>query len=332
MNDTTDESLFARLLYRAILSMRHLGATRTPTFLGTDLHGDTIQSIYVINLDRHAGRWHQIRRELARLNDRSGKPLTAITERFSAVDARYQSELPDGGELQPHYSLAEQLFVEPRPLPLEDAGFLRIEMTRQEVAVALSHIAVWKRIAANEQAYALVLEDDVYFRRNFARLLDRAWADLEHCECSPAFDLLYLSYRETRGGAPKEPVSDLLFRPLRGLWQLSGYVLSKRGALRLLSLLPVRGPVDLWINHQFKHLDILATRSSIIEQRLDCPSANSYSILPVLSGRGVLMREKPLLPKATDLPSPVFAFGRQGTGLTALAAALSMAGYRCCSV
>jgi len=162
-------------------------------------------------------------------------------------------------------------------------------------------------------------------------MLERAWAELEHRGCSPAFDLLYLSYKETRGGAPKEPVSDLLFRPLRGLWQLSGYALSKRGALRLLSLLPVRGPVDLWINHQFQHLDVLATRSSIVEQRLDCPSANSYSILPVLSGRGVLMREKPLLPRANDLPSPVFAFGRQGTGLTALAAALSMVGYRCCS-
>src|SRR5438552_11865066 len=154
MNDTTYGSLFARLLYRAIFSMRHLGATRASTFLGTDLHGDTIQRIYVINLDRHSGRWHQIRRELARLNDRSGKPLAAITERFSAVDARCQSELPDGDALQPHYSLAEQLFVEPHSLPLEDAGYLRIEMTRQEIAVALSHVGVWQRIAANEQAYA----------------------------------------------------------------------------------------------------------------------------------------------------------------------------------
>ena len=108
MNDTTYGSLFARLLYRAIFSMRHLGATRGSTFLGTDLHGDTIQRIYVINLDRHSGRWHQIRRELARLNDLSGKPLAAITERFSAVDAKCQSELPDGDALQPHYSLAEQ--------------------------------------------------------------------------------------------------------------------------------------------------------------------------------------------------------------------------------
>ena len=45
----------------------------------------------------------------------------------------------------------------------------------------------------------------------------------------------------------------------------------------------------------------------------------------------MLTRERPLLFRAQALPGPVFAFGRQGSGLTALAMALSMRGYRCCS-
>src|SRR5437867_1109051 len=45
----------------------------------------------------------------------------------------------------------------------------------------------------------------------------------------------------------------------------------------------------------------------------------------------VLTRERPLLFKTRPLPGPVFAFGKQGSGLTALAMALSMLGYRCCS-
>jgi GR25 family glycosyltransferase involved in LPS biosynthesis len=257
-----------------------------------------------------------------------------MTRRFSAVDARYFIGAPSNEELWPYYSLADQLFVEPNPLlgTPGDTAATHIEMTGQEVAVALSHIAVWKLVAASDRSYTLVLEDDVYFRRGFARTLDRAWAALmESHEQSDAFDVLYLSYKEARTEAPRIPVSELLFRPLRGLWQLSGYVLSTRGAQKLLDLLPVRGPVDLWINHQFEHLEVFATQRSNIQQRLDCPSGNDYSILPVLSKVGVLTREKPLLLKTRALPGPIFAFGKQGSGMTALAMALSMLGYRCCS-
>ena len=41
-------------------------------------------------------------------------------------------------------------------------------MTRQEIAVALSHIAVWKLIANGNYSYVLIVEDDVFFRRNFS--------------------------------------------------------------------------------------------------------------------------------------------------------------------
>jgi GR25 family glycosyltransferase involved in LPS biosynthesis len=72
-------------------------------------------------------------------------------------------------------------------------------MTRQEVAVALSHIEVWKRIASGEHGYTLVLEDDVYFRRDFAKFTDQAWEDLRNAHgYSHPFDVLYLSYKEVK--------------------------------------------------------------------------------------------------------------------------------------
>ncbi|MNI99598.1 hypothetical protein D3C73_1587130 [compost metagenome] len=54
----------------------------------------------------------------------------------------------------------------------------------------------------------------------------------------PDFDVLYLSFKEVKHGAPKVALSRSVFRPERGLWYLSGYVLSKRGAQRLLARLP----------------------------------------------------------------------------------------------
>jgi hypothetical protein len=205
-------------------------------------------------------------------------------------------------------------------------------MTVQEVAVARSHIAVWKRIASGEDECALVLEDDVFFRRGFAKYTNRAWCDLINAHStSSEFDILYLSYQEVRTLARKSDISDFVFRLYCGLWHLSGYVLTKKGAEKLLSRLPVRGPVDLWINRQCETLRAFATSKSVIDQRMDSRSDNLYSVLPVLTKLGILENEKPLLLAMGDLKKPVFATGPRGTGMTSLAMALSMLGYRCCS-
>src|SRR5713226_9264405 len=78
-----------------------------------------------------------------------------------------------------------------------------------------------------------------------------------------SFDVLYVSYLEAKHGAPKVFLSNNVFRPVRGLWHLAGYVLSREGAEKLLRLLPCRGPIDLWINHQFEKLDVRATRQPL---------------------------------------------------------------------
>src|SRR5216684_880750 len=75
-------------------------------------------------------------------------------------------------------------------------------------------------------------------RRRFCRDLDQAWSDLvwnraEH----QAFDLLYVSYKEVKTGKRFVPISGSVFTPLGGLWHLSGYVLSRRGARKLLDAL-----------------------------------------------------------------------------------------------
>lgn len=336
MNHFSYPGLLFRLAYRLALSGRWIATKPVCKSFGriADHSSETIQQIYVINLDRQALRWSEMQRELQHIYDGSGSPLVELTRRFPAIDARDYAGSPNESVIETYYSLADQLYVEPQPAI--SIGRInidqRIQMTRQEVAVALSHIEVWKRIASGEHGYTLVLEDDVCFCRDFAQFTDQAWADLRDVhKYSPPFDLFYLSYEEVKTRAQKSDVSDFVFRPFRGLWFLSGYVLSKSGAHKLLSLLPVRGPIDLWINHQFEKLNVFATSKSVINQRLDYRSDNSYSILPVLSKIGILKKEKPILFETKPLKRPVFAVGSYGTGLTSLAMALSMLGYRCCS-
>jgi len=327
----------SRFLYSLFLQCRiHLPRQQCLSFTSlSDSRRPGIGPIFVINLDRQPARWTDVRRELDCVVDAGGKQLSERVVRYSACDAQADpDELFDSMDIEPFYTLGDQLFVEPQPLAVPDAFDLErpIRMSNAEVAVARSHIGIWKAIAQSDASYVLVLEDDVWFERCFGRLVDQAWREMEATDRTiPAFDLLYLSYKEVRHGAPKEWLSKSLFRPERGLWYLSGYVLSKKGAQMLLGLLPCRGPVDLWINHKFPEMDVRALRRSVINQRLDLNSTNAYSILPALSRIGILDSGDAALFQQRPKHSPVFAFGTPESGLSSLAMALSMLGYRCCS-
>jgi GR25 family glycosyltransferase involved in LPS biosynthesis len=330
-------SAVLRIVFSLLSRARsHLPRQRSLAFGGSfdDLQSQ-IGPLYVINLDRQTSRWADIARELSLILDAHGAPLSDSVVRYSACDAQADPvELVDGARVQPFYTLGDQLFVEPQPHAVPDVFDLErpIGMSQAEIAVARSHIGVWEAVAQSSAPYSLVLEDDVRFELSFGHLLDRAWREMKAVDgANPRFDILYLSYREVRNGAPKELISANVFRPERGLWCLSGYVLSKKGAQALLDLLPCRGPIDLWINHQFRKLDVRALRRSVINQRRDLLSTNSYSILPALSRIGVLDSGGSALFHGRPVHSPVFAFGPPGSGLSSLAMALSMLGYRCCS-
>jgi GR25 family glycosyltransferase involved in LPS biosynthesis len=323
--------------FRFWLALRRLLPRRKCRTFG--VHGPEkglgIEKIYVINLDREPGRWSRMEQELSRILDSSGSSLLRLTQRLTAVDANaFSQEQPGDADIDPFYTLGDQLFVEPQPFALPTRLELNapIRMSRAEIAVARSHIKVWRQVAEGIHACGLILEDDVWFHSGFAQSFDQAWDELvTGCHKDVRFDVLYVSYLEVKHGAPKTLLSKNVFRPERGLWHLSGYVLSREGAQKLLRLLPCRGPVDLWMNHQFKVLDIRATKRSIISQRRDSKSTNLYSILPTLTKIGAISSEGASLFNIRPTEHPVFAFGPEGSGHSSLATALSMLGYRCCS-
>lgn len=337
MNHARPPLAALRLAFRLAHGLRKMLPVQTSQSFGVQrtANGQTIGKIYVINLDRERSRWSSVKQELGRIRDASGDSILGITQRHAAVDARdFLQDPPKDAEVDPCYTLADQLFVEPQPrvLPTRYELDAPIRMSRAEVAVAKSHIEVWRRVSQGAQEHALILEDDVWFHPCLARHLDRAWKDVVTKRGShDDLDLLYVSYMEATHGAPKTFVSSHVYRPVRGLWYLSGYILSRQGAQKLLRLLPCRGPIDLWINHQFNKLNVRATRRPLIMQRRDAPSANSYSILPALTTIGAINSEVAALFSIRPTQFPVFAFGPENSGLSSLAMALSMLGYRCCS-
>jgi GR25 family glycosyltransferase involved in LPS biosynthesis len=294
-----------------------------------------IEKLYVINLNREPGRWCKMKQELRHILDSEGAEILSRTVRHVAVDANeFSQEPPKNADVNPFYTLEDQLFVEPQPLVLPTRLELNtpIRMSRAEIAVAQSHINVWRQVVASNHEHVLILEDDVWFHSGFAKYLDQVWNEVvAEYDNKVRFDVLYVSYLEVKHGAPKAFISNNIFHPVRGLWFLSGYVLSRKGAEKLLRLLPCRGPIDLWMNHQFEVLDVRATKRPLISQRRDTRSTNSYSILPTLTKIGAITSEGASLFNIRPTEQPVFAFGQEGSGLSSLAMALSMLGYRCCS-
>lgn len=334
MNSLSFAGYRQRFRHRVRLRVRVFDWRRRAAVFSRRNESAALNRIYVINLDRRPDRWRRVRRELDRFRDRHGEHLSATARRFSAIDARYMEPTPDPAVLIPRFTLADQLTVDPNPLLQinNETRAREITMTKQEVAVALSHIEVWNLIADGDITSALVLEDDVFMTYGFARDLETTWSSLTHSGTDePDFDLLYLAFKDLGSVAPVDDGAGVRRLQQPGIWEASGYVLSREGARRLLAQLPAYGPIDLWLNMQFSRVRAFTATRPLIEQRIDEPSTNSYSVLPVLSQVGVVTSEKPLVPASKHLAGPVVAVGDPGTGLTALATALSMLGYTCIS-
>lgn len=237
----------------------------------------------------------------------------------------------DQNNIQPYYKLSDQLKIEPNEKydVSNKHDDIEIKMTTQEIAVTMSHIEVWKKIRDEGVRFSLVLEDDVYFSFGFAKTMDKIWTILEEKE---DFDILFLSYEYAKGNKKNSMNKySLVHKPDGGIWQVSGYVLSKSGIDKLLKLLPVNGPVDLWFNLQFDKLNVLYSENNIIKQRSDLASSNSYSIMPILTQLGLYSDNTPLVMKKKRKLPMVIAYGENGSGILSLSLALSIIGFTCCS-
>ena len=293
-----------------------------------------IESLYAINLERQPTRWQHLQRELSRYTLSDGRSLRELCHRVPAIDARSLDVATADGLVQPTYPLNAQYYVDPDPrlLHLIREKEIDVALSREEMAVALSHIAAWRRVVADKRSYALVLEDDVYFERHFSTQLNQTWVELLKVNSEsphPELDVLYLSFREVDRRADRIECSPNVMRLKRGYWWLSGYVLSQSGARKLLDSLPITGPVDLWMNQQCEKLNILSTPRSIIAQRTDLHSDNRYSILPLLTQIGVQTDKTHLILEETKGRRPVFCVGFSDEGASRLESALSLLGYRC---
>jgi hypothetical protein len=135
LNLTEPRDLIEHIHHRWAVATRRLGSAAALAFASASGLGPHVERIYVINLDRKSDRWRRIQAELRRIKGADGRPLSNLTRRYSAVDARYIDLSVEPDVIDPTYTLAEQLFVQPDTKIGTDAATLArtVTMSRQEV-------------------------------------------------------------------------------------------------------------------------------------------------------------------------------------------------------
>ena len=134
-----------------------------------------------------------------------------------------------------------------------------VKMTDGEIGCALSHIRVWKKYQEMGVNSVLVLEDDALFINSFKEITELLW-DLK----PENWDIIFFSF--TNAGKKLAIHNRYFYKPEYG-FELVGYCVSKKGLDKLVSLLPVTAPVDVWLSENFHKLNVWALEPRVINQK-----------------------------------------------------------------
>lgn len=217
-------------------------------------------SIKVLNLDRRSDRWAVCR---ARIDESAGPTFLARCERFSAVDG---TTLNITAELR-------HLFRG------NDFNY-----RRSLVGCALSHLAMWREVATQENGACLIFEDDVQLCTDFCGQLVELCGELvdEHAD----YDLVLLGYQfwdESSAALIACSGTSTRLRPMEWRHYLGGlyaYVISARGARRLLSIVErdgIQNGIDWFVMKKGNELNVLQCAPQIAFSPLAIPGSTTDS-------------------------------------------------------
>jgi glycosyl transferase family 25 len=196
--------------------------------------------VFVINLGHRPDRRQAMREQLARVG--------LVPQFFPAIDGRALNR-----EAVP---------------ALREAG----ELSDGEVGCHLSHLGVWREIAARGVDRALVLEDDVLLSAALLGVLEQLTPQRLR-----DIDVVRLSSLMRQVGKPLVPLADgfSLWLPTKSPSGLQGYVVTARGARRLVDAFSVpRLAVDTAVDGAWQHgVQVVMVAPPVIHHDVGAPSS-----------------------------------------------------------
>ena len=114
-----------------------------------------------------------------------------------------------------------------------------IQMTPGELGVIISHYGLWKKIADGNEP-VLILEDDAIKTDGSSQ----SRIDLIMSDLPSDFDIYLIGYLDLK----PRPFNDSIHNRVDEFVLMHSYVVSPKGARKLLDSLPVNMPLDTWIS------------------------------------------------------------------------------------
>ncbi len=238
----------AGLVFVCLLLCRS-GGGKSPVF----------EEVFFVNLKKRTGK----RRKMEAQLQQCGKELATTISRFNAVDgARLNHERCGGDVLTPAGKDAITLWFEPpssasqRP---ESSKAFGLSLTPGALGCALSHKAIWEKVAREKLGRVLVLEDDAVLPEGFVRAARETLSQL------PAnWDFVYLGSGQYEF---EEAITSCVVRPTRA-YGLFAYAVTWTGCEKLLQgCFPLRYQLDteLWMN--FSHLRVFLVHPPLVDEQ-----------------------------------------------------------------
>ena len=190
--------------------------------------------IFCINLNSAHKRWESVKKKFNKLN------LNII--RFPAVDGRkLDINNLDTKKILKTYNTNTNALCDKNIKPN-----LILKLSGGEVGCSLSHLGLWEKIVKENITRCIIIEDDINPLNKFTKYN-------KYIDKLPSnWDLAYVSFLNT---GKKKYVSESIYIPLCG-FTTCGYILNLKGAKKLLSCLPIKGPIDLFLLSLFREKKI----------------------------------------------------------------------------
>jgi GR25 family glycosyltransferase involved in LPS biosynthesis len=221
-----------------------------------------IENIYVINMDKDTDRLNNIYKECNKNNIKF--------ERFTGIDA---------GEL----SIKDKnKYV---------TKFCQKFCTNSMIGCGTSHIKIYEDVIKKKYKNVLILEDDVYFIKNFHKKLNEALEELpkdydilyigavglSNKKTSFDFNLIFKLISNKNNNNKQDTNYKNIFCPIFPLGT-HGYIISNQGCKKILNIFnKVNYHIDFQINYNNKNLNIYATNKKLVHQ--DWKDSNNSDML-----------------------------------------------------
>lgn len=128
-----------------------------------------------------------------------------------------------------------------------------VPLTMGGIGCALSHRKAYEMIINNKMDRALILEDDVYFDKKFGEKLKTLMGNLPTTD----FDILFIGYHSAKNVVRVK--NNNYFVIPQKVYGLFGYIVTQRGAQKLMNVFPITWQIDTEISFHFNKMKVYAT-------------------------------------------------------------------------